>query len=169
LRANPKRGIGFEEAQEIFTGPYYLDQRSDAPEQYRAIGWVGERLYAVIFEIREDEYGEQHHLVTLWKATREEQQLMKNMRKQNQPIRAEAIARMADAGKDVSPHFTNRGRMMGPIQRVNVDFASSMLEELDQAAQELNISRQAVIKTLVRHALDQHYLATARQSAVKRG
>jgi hypothetical protein len=34
-----------------------------------------------------------------------------------------------------------------------------MLEELDQAARNLNISRQAVIKTLVRQALDQHYLA----------
>jgi len=34
-----------------------------------------------------------------------------------------------------------------------------MLEELDRAAKELNISRQAVIKTLIRQALDQHYLA----------
>ncbi len=42
LRANPKRGVGFEEAQEVFSHPYYLDQRSDLPEQYRAIGWVGE-------------------------------------------------------------------------------------------------------------------------------
>jgi uncharacterized DUF497 family protein len=75
LRANPKRGIGFEEAQEIFSHPYYLDQRSDWPEQYRAIGWVGEQLYAVIFELREDEEGEYYHLVTLWKATRQEQEL----------------------------------------------------------------------------------------------
>jgi metal-responsive CopG/Arc/MetJ family transcriptional regulator len=48
---------------------------------------------------------------------------------------------------------------MGPVQRVNVDLASGMLEELDRAAKELNISRQAVIKTLIRQALDQHYLA----------
>ena len=48
---------------------------------------------------------------------------------------------------------------MGPIQRVNVDLASGMLEELDRAAKELNISRQAVIKTLIRQALDQQYLA----------
>jgi uncharacterized protein len=75
LKANPKRGIGFEEAQEIFSHPYYLDQRSDMPEQYRAIGWVGERLYALIFEVREDREGEYHHLVTLWKATKQEQQL----------------------------------------------------------------------------------------------
>jgi len=75
LRSNPKRGIGFEEAQRLFEHPYYLDQRSDLPEQYRAIGWVGERLYAVIFEVREDKHGEYYHLVTLWKATQQEQQL----------------------------------------------------------------------------------------------
>src|SRR6266849_6606949 len=75
LRANPKRGIGFEEAQEVFSHPYYLDQRSDLPEQYRAIGWVGEQLYTVIFEVRQDEEGEYYHLVTLWKATKQEQQL----------------------------------------------------------------------------------------------
>ena len=65
LRTNPKRGIGFEEARELFDRPYWLDQRSDVPEQYRAIGWVGNRLYSVIFEVREDEEGEVLHLVTL--------------------------------------------------------------------------------------------------------
>ena len=75
LRANPKRGIGFEEARELFEHPYWLDQRSDVPEQYRAIGWVGERLYSVIFEVREDEEGEILHLVTLWKSTKEEVRL----------------------------------------------------------------------------------------------
>lgn len=75
LRANPKRGIGFEEAQEIFSPPHYLDQRADLPEQYRDIGWVGERLYTLIFEVREDKEGEYYHLVTLWKATPQEQKL----------------------------------------------------------------------------------------------
>jgi uncharacterized DUF497 family protein len=75
LRKNPRRGIGFEEAQEIFIQPYYLDQRSDFPEQFRAIGWVRTTLYSLIFEIREDEEGEYYHLVTLWQATREEQKL----------------------------------------------------------------------------------------------
>ena len=69
LRANPKGGIGFEEAEEIFSRPYYLDQRLDLPEQYRAIGWVKEKLYTLIFEVRADEGGEYYHLVTLWKAT----------------------------------------------------------------------------------------------------
>ena len=49
--------------------------------------------------------------------------------------------------------------MVQPIRRVNVDVTATMLEELDKAAEELNVSRQAVIKTLVRQALDQHYLA----------
>lgn len=73
LRANPKRGIGFEEAQELFR--YYLDRREDRPKQYRAIGWVSGRLYSMILEIKEDEGGEYYHLVTLWKATTEEQML----------------------------------------------------------------------------------------------
>ena len=75
LRAIPKRGIGFEEAQEIFSRPFYLDQRSDIPEQYRAIGWVRHRLYSVIFETREDDEGVYYHLVTLWKATRQGHEL----------------------------------------------------------------------------------------------
>jgi uncharacterized DUF497 family protein len=75
LRRNPKRGIGFEEAQEIFTHPYYLDWRCDDPEQYRAIGWAGDRLFTMIFEIREDHNGEYWRLVTLWRATREEREL----------------------------------------------------------------------------------------------
>lgn len=75
LRRNPNRAIGFEEAQGLWTRPYYLDQRSDIPEQYRAIGWVGGRLFTVIFELREDQEGEYYHLVTLWKATKEETRL----------------------------------------------------------------------------------------------
>jgi len=92
---------------------------------------------------------------------------MKSTRKQKKPVAAETLARLAEKGKDVSRFFTNSGHMMGPIQRVNVDFASPMLDELNNAAKELNISRQAVIKTLIRQALDQHYLATARQPAAK--
>jgi metal-responsive CopG/Arc/MetJ family transcriptional regulator len=46
--------------------------------------------------------------------------------------------------------------MVRPIQRVNVDLTGAMAEELDKAARELNVSRRAVIKTLVRQALDQH-------------
>jgi hypothetical protein len=90
---------------------------------------------------------------------------MKKILKPKKPVSAEAIARLADRGKDISSFFKGQGRMVQPIQRVNVDLTATMLKELDRAAEELNVSRQAVIKTLVRQALDQHYLARrARQS-----
>ena len=84
---------------------------------------------------------------------------MKKTRKQPGVLSADAIARLADKGEEVSRFFKGEGRMVQPIQRVNMDVTASMLEELDRAALDLNVSRQAVIKTLVRHALDQHYLA----------
>jgi hypothetical protein len=92
---------------------------------------------------------------------------MKSTRKQKR-LPAEAIARLADQGKDVSRFFTNAGRIMGPIQRVNVDLAPGLLKELDRTAKELNISRQAVIKTLIRQALDQQYLACRHRPSAKR-
>jgi hypothetical protein len=96
---------------------------------------------------------------------------MKSTRKARKPVPAdaEAIARLADQGRDVSRFFTNSGRMMmpGPIRRVNVDLASGMLEELDRAAKELNISRQAVIKTLIRQALDQQYRVRGTQPTAR--
>jgi hypothetical protein len=93
---------------------------------------------------------------------------MKQTSKSRQAISAEKIARLADRGNNVSNFFTNSGRMMEPIRRVNVDFASPMLKELDHAAQELNISRQAVIKTLIRQALDQRYLARSSRPRFRR-
>lgn len=84
---------------------------------------------------------------------------MKKTLKTTKPVAAEEIAKMADRVKDVSRFFKGAGRKVQPIQRVNVDITASMLEELDEAAQNLNVSRQAVIKTLVRQALDQHYVA----------
>jgi uncharacterized DUF497 family protein len=64
LRA--KRGIGFEEVQELFYAPYYLDQLSGEPEQWVAIGWVNARLFTVV---RTDRVGEYYYLVTLWRST----------------------------------------------------------------------------------------------------
>jgi hypothetical protein len=84
---------------------------------------------------------------------------MKKTHKSAKPVSADAIARLADRGKDVSHFFKGQGRMVQPIQRVNVDVTASMLDELDRAAQDLNVSRQAVIKTLIRQGLDQRYLA----------
>jgi hypothetical protein len=76
------------------------------------------------------------------------------------PMDAELIAEMADHGEDISAHFTNRFTVVkAAVQRVNVDFTAPMLTELDREAETLNISRQAVIKTMVRESLDRRYLA----------
>jgi hypothetical protein len=86
----------------------------------------------------------------------------------HRPPTADEIAELADRGEDISRFFTRKGRMMPPIQRVNVDFTAPMLKELDDEACALNISRQAVIKTLLRHALDQAYLTRKIGPKVKR-
>ena len=69
-----KHGVSLRAAQQIFDQTYLVDQRNDDPEQFRAIGWCNGRLCSVIFEIRLDEQGEYYHLVTAWKATKEEEQ-----------------------------------------------------------------------------------------------
>ena len=74
-------------------------------------------------------------------------------------VSADEIAEKAMSGEDISEFFTNKGQMRPAVQRVNVDFSVDMLKELDTLAKELNISRQAVIKTYLRQSLDQHYLA----------
>jgi hypothetical protein len=93
---------------------------------------------------------------------------MKNTLRKNKPVSAESIAQVADNGKDVSRFFTNSGEMRKPIQRVNVDFTASMLEELENAAKDLNVSRQAVIKTLIRQGLDQRQRERASRARAKR-
>ena len=83
---------------------------------------------------------------------------MKNTAKKKAAT-ADEIAELAMKGEDISRFFTNKGEMRPPIQRVNVDFTLDMLKELDAIARDLNISRQALIKTYLRQALNQHYLA----------
>ena len=68
---------------------------------------------------------------------------------------ADEIAEMASRGEDVSAYFTNKFTVVRPVRRINVDLTEGMLRELDARAARLNVSRQAVIKTLLRQALDQ--------------
>jgi hypothetical protein len=83
----------------------------------------------------------------------------------------EQIAQAAERGEDVTKFFAGKGKMMPPlprpdVQRVNVDFSIEMLRELDAEARRLNISRQAVIKTMVNRELEQRALArNARKKA----
>ena len=68
---------------------------------------------------------------------------------------ADEIAEMASRGEDVSAYFTNKFTVVRPVRRVNVDLTQGMLRELDERAARLNVSRQAVIKTLLRQVLDE--------------
>ena len=53
---------------------------------------------------------------------------MKKTRESVKPVSGDAIARLADQGKDVSHFFKGQGRMVQPIQCVNdVDVTASML------------------------------------------
>jgi hypothetical protein len=66
---------------------------------------------------------------------------------------ADEIAELASRGEDISAYFTNKFTVVRPIRRVNVDLTQGMLRKLDEHAARLNISRQAVIKTLLARAL----------------
>ena len=68
---------------------------------------------------------------------------------------ADEIAEMASRGEDISGYFTNKFTVVRPVHRVNVDLTQGMLRELDERAARLNISRQAVIKTLLGRALNE--------------
>ena len=76
---------------------------------------------------------------------------------------ADEIADMASRGEDVSAHFTNKFTVVRPLHRVNVDLTQGMLRELDERAARLNISRQAVIKTLLASALHERRSTRPRQ------
>jgi uncharacterized DUF497 family protein len=69
-----RHGVSLEEAREIFDQAYLVDRKIDDPEQFRAIGWSRGRLCSVIFEVRFDAQGECYHLITAWKATKQEEQ-----------------------------------------------------------------------------------------------
>jgi uncharacterized DUF497 family protein len=74
LSAKREHGVSLKEAQEIFDQTYIVDVKKDDPGQFRAIGWCGGRLCSVIFEVRRNAEGEYRHLVTAWKATKEEEE-----------------------------------------------------------------------------------------------
>jgi hypothetical protein len=53
---------------------------------------------------------------------------MKSTRKTRKPVPAEAIARLADQGRDVSRFFTNAGRMMAAISPAAAELAMQPLK-----------------------------------------
>lgn len=82
---------------------------------------------------------------------------MKKTSKTKRTISAESIARLAENGKDVSSYFTKKGKMMPPLKSMGIDLNQEMLEELNEAARKLKVTRQALIMQFIRHGLDQHH------------
>jgi hypothetical protein len=68
-------------------------------------------------------------------------------------LSADEIADKTARGEDISAYFTNKFTVVRPVRRVNVDLTRGMLRELDERAARLNVSRQAVIETLLGRAL----------------
>ncbi len=90
---------------------------------------------------------------------------MKKTSKTKRPASAESIARLADNGQDISSYFTNKGKMMPPLGSVGIDLNDEMIEELNEAARKLNVSRQALIKRFIRRGLEQHSVAQKARKA----
>jgi len=90
---------------------------------------------------------------------------MKKTSKTKGPISAESIARLAEKGNDISSYFTKKGKMMPPLENLGVELNREMIQELNEAARNLNVSRPALIKRFIRRGLDQHYLAQKARKA----
>lgn len=99
-------------------------------------------------------------------------------RKRKMPT-IEELEAMVDRGEDTSIYF--KDGVMKPafkgtikavdakeVHRTTVDFSLKMISELDRVAHETNISRQAVIKMLVKEGLNRHWLAEASKENLKK-
>jgi len=66
------RDIDFADLRDLLFLPYIEDQKNDAPEQYRIIGFCQGKLCSFIVEYREDGQEEHIWVVTAWNATKQE-------------------------------------------------------------------------------------------------
>lgn len=72
------------------------------------------------------------------------------------PVSTESIARLADNGQDVSIYFTNKGKMMPPLDGVGIELNENLLQELNEMAKRLNVSTQNLIERFIQRGLEQH-------------
>jgi len=149
-----KHGVSLREAREIFDQVYVVDRKSDNPEQFSCHSG-GAAAASVPSSLRSGVTPKAN--TTIWsRPGRRLHRKSKAMPKTSRTIpTADEIAEMASRGEDVSAYFTNKFTVVRPVRRVNVDLTHGMLRELDERAARLNVSRQAVIKTLLRQALNE--------------
>jgi hypothetical protein len=90
---------------------------------------------------------------------------MKKTSKARRLASAESIARKADKGENISSYFTNRGKMMPPLDIDSIDLNPEIIEQLDAAARKLKITRQALIKQFIRQGLNKQNLSQKQRRA----
>lgn len=90
---------------------------------------------------------------------------MKKISSTTRTSSAESIARKADKGEDISFYFTNEGKIVPPLNGGGIDLSDGLLEEIDQAAKRLKVSRQALIKRFIRRGLDEQYRSQKQRKA----
>ena len=88
------------------------------------------------------------------------------MNKTHKAVPIEQIEKEMDEGKEVLHKYfdtahpvVRKRRIVHRVKKTNLDLTEEMANELDALAQSLNVSRQAVIKVILRQALDQRALA----------
>jgi hypothetical protein len=67
---------------------------------------------------------------------------MRKTSKTKRPISAESIARLADKGEDISSYFTNKGKMMPPLNTATAHLSKGQPSEFKMDAKALNYYRQ---------------------------
>ena len=102
-----------------------------------------------------------YYLITVEKGLQAKGRVIREASKAK--VSADEIAEKGSRGEDISGYFTNKFTVVRPVRRVNVDLTQGMLRELDERAARLNVSRQAVIRTLLGRVLEKERRKKARR------
>ena len=81
--------------------------------------------------------------------------MKKKHTKEDAKLASEQIDELHEAGADMRPYqdWANARRPGREVQRVNVDFPKSFLEQIDREADRIGVTRQAWIKTAIAREL----------------
>ncbi|NCJ08286.1 hypothetical protein GS597_17595 [Synechococcales cyanobacterium C] len=69
------RGYSLAEVAGVLAADYVEQIKRDDPEQFIAIGYLGNTLLSVIYEIRFDGEGEYVWQITYWRSTKREREI----------------------------------------------------------------------------------------------
>jgi hypothetical protein len=148
-----KHGVSLNEAQEIFDQATWSTGRTTIRSSSALLAGAADAY--VRLSLKSDTTPVEN--ITTWSLPggplKRSRRVMPKTSKS--PVSADEIAEKATRGENISAYFTNKFTVVRPVRRVNVDLSQGMLRELDQRAARLNISRQAVIKTLLDRALQE--------------